>query len=487
MVILLLFSTIRHHTSQKPMKENLKKIPGVDLLLNNPQIKELLSKYPRNLVRHVIRISLENLRAEILSGGVISSEEEIVSSIKARTEAFAMKSLRPVINATGVIVHTNLGRAPFGELLLSDVHRVLKGYNNLEFDLEKGERGSRYVHVTELMKFLTGAEDILVVNNNAAAVMLVLRAFAKNKEVLISRGELIEIGGAFRMPDIMAASDCRMVETGTTNKTKIADFVHAVNENTAIIMKVHKSNYVIKGFTTEPSLSELVELGKKTGVMVVYDMGSGLLRKANVKFLEDEPDVRTTLATGVDLVTFSGDKLLGGPQAGIIAGKKHLIEKLRKEPMTRAVRVGKTVLVLLESICITYLDEKSLLEKSPVFRMMNANPEMLREKAKLLSGELNKYGIQSEVVKSSGQAGGGAMPDKSIESFALAIKIQDDSRSEKTKKSERIYQELLLQDPPVLGVLRKGELIFDVLTIAEEEIAQTCEIISKVYREVVNG
>lgn len=469
------------------MKENLKKIPGVDILLNNQEIKDLLSRYPRSLVRHIIQITLENLRVEILNGGAVASEVEIISAIKSRTEAFAMKSLRPVINATGIIVHTNLGRAPFGDLLLNDVHQILKGYNNLEFDLEKGERGSRYVHVTELMKFLTGAEDILVVNNNAAAVMLVLRAFAKNKEVLISRGELIEIGGAFRMPDIMAASDCKMVETGTTNKTKIADFEKAVTKKTAILMKVHKSNYVIKGFTTEPSLTELVEMGKKTGVMVIYDMGSGLLRKAKVKFLEDEPDVRSTLATGVDLVTFSGDKLLGGPQAGIIAGKKHLIEKLRKEPMTRAVRVGKTVLALLESICMIYLDENSLLEKSPVFRMMNANPEMLNEKALLFANELKKREIQAEVVKSFGQAGGGAMPDKTIESFAVSMKIPNGSRSEKTEKSEKIHQLLLQQNPPVLGVLRKGELIFDVLTIDDEEVSLTGEIISKVYREVIHG
>jgi L-seryl-tRNA(Ser) seleniumtransferase len=465
----------------------LRKIPAVDVLMKNQIVRELLEHYPRNLVVHIIQILLENMRTEILKGEPAAETAVIVGKIESKVAAFASKSLRPVINATGVIVHTNLGRAPFGDLLLDEVRNVLRSYNNLEFNLEKGGRGSRYVHVTELMKFLTGAEDILVVNNNAAAVMLILRAFAKNKEVIISRGELIEIGGAFRMPDIMAASDCKMVEVGTTNKTRIGDFEKAVTESTAIMMKVHQSNYVIKGFTTEPTLEELVEIGKKTGVTVVYDMGSGLLRKAKVKFLHDEPDVKTTLASGVDLVTFSGDKLLGGPQAGIIAGKKHLIDKLKKEPMTRAVRVGKTVLAMLEAICMIYLDEDSLVEKSPVFQMMNANADILKKKAELLARELGKNQIESTVIKSEGQAGGGALPEKTIGSFAVQVEMVVKSRGDKTEKSEKIHQLLLLQELPVLGVLRKGNLIFDVLTIPDTDILIAAGIISKVVAEVVNG
>lgn len=467
-------------------KTELRKIPGVDILMKNNSIKEMLEFYPRNLIIHIIQILLENTRSSILSGELAPGEEEIVKNIVAKIETFARKSLRPVINATGVIVHTNLGRSPFGDLLLDDVRDVLRSYNNLEFNLELGGRGSRYVHVTELMKFLTGAEDILVVNNNAAAVMLILRAFAKNREVIISRGELIEIGGAFRMPDIMAASDCRMVEVGTTNKTRISDFEQAVTSNTAMLMKAHQSNYVIKGFTTEPTLEELVDLGKRSGVSVVYDMGSGLLRKAKVRFLQNEPDVKSTLATGVDLVTFSGDKLLGGPQAGIIAGRKDLIDKLKKEPMTRAVRVGKTVLAMLEAVCMSYLDEASLLEKSPVFRMMNADADLLNKKAEQFAGELSKYGIVATVVKSQGQAGGGALPDKTIESFAVQPEIPCKSRGEKTLKSEKIHQLLLLQKLPVLGVLRKGNLVFDVLTIPDQDIPPAAEIIAKVFGEVVH-
>jgi L-seryl-tRNA(Ser) seleniumtransferase len=465
------------------MEERLKKIPGVDILLNKPKVKDLLNRYPRSLVRHIIQLLLKNIRMEVLSGGKVPDEEEIVNDIRIKTESFSSKSLRPVINCTGIIIHTNLGRAPFGDQLLADVQHLLSGYSNLEFDLEKGERGSRYVHVTELMKFLTGAEDVLVVNNNAAAVMLILRTFAKDKEAIISRGELIEIGGSFRMPDIMAASDCKMVEVGTTNKTKITDFENAISKDTSIILKAHKSNYVIKGFTTEPPLSELVDLGKKTGVMVVYDMGSGLLRKAKVKMLDDEPDVRSALATGVDLVTFSGDKLLGGPQAGIIAGRKSLIEKLRKEPMTRALRVGKTVLALLESICMMYLDEKLLIDKSPLFAMMNSTIDTLEKRALLLADDLKKRDVGSKIIKSAGQAGGGSLPYKTIESYAVVPQIKANSRAEKNEKAKWIYHQLLSQNTPILGALRKGELIFDVLTLSDKEIKIVAEIIANTYQE----
>ncbi|MFW5705893.1 MAG: L-seryl-tRNA(Sec) selenium transferase, partial [Bacteroidota bacterium] len=362
-------------------QDKLRNLPGVDKLMQHPQIAQLLKDYPREFLVQMIRNILGSVREEMLSGGNFPSEEKIIHNILIRHSQLTTKSLKPVINATGVIIHTNLGRAPFGEFLLDDVRDILTGYSNLEFNLQNADRGSRYVHVTNLLKHLTGAEDILVVNNNAAAIMLVLRAMAKNREVIISRGELIEIGGSFRMPDIMAASDCKMIEVGTTNKTKISDFEQAVTERTAMLLKAHQSNYVIKGFTVEASLDEMVSLGRKHEIPVVYDMGSGLLRKAEIEFLSDEPDVQTTLKTGIDLVTFSGDKLLGGPQAGIIAGKKKWIDWLKKEPMTRALRVGKTTLAMLESICLAYLDEKKLLQHSPVFDMMNARPEVLKNRA----------------------------------------------------------------------------------------------------------
>jgi L-seryl-tRNA(Ser) seleniumtransferase len=465
-------------------KEELKKIPGVDLLLKQEKIVKLLEAHPRALVTHHIQHVLASTRDDLLAGKTAPSVDIISDMVYNAVTTFTKKSLRPVINATGVIVHTNLGRAPFGDQLLADVQQILRSYNNLEFDLDNAQRGSRYVHVTNLMKYLTGAEDVLVVNNNAAAVMLILRCFAKGREVIISRSELIEIGGAFRMPDIMQASDCKMVEVGTTNKTKASDFEQAITEDTAIIMKAHKSNYVIKGFTTEPSLEALAAIGKKSGKIVVYDMGSGLLQKAAVKFLQGEPDVKATLAKGIDLVTFSGDKLLGGPQAGIIAGRKDLIDKLKKEPLTRAVRVGKTVLAILESVCLSYLDQKALIEKNPVFAMMNAGEAELQAKAGQLQTELAKHGVTTDIVKSFGQAGGGALPEKTIKSLGVRLLIDSASRSEKTAKAERIYSNLLKHETPVLGVLRKGELIFDVLTIPAADLCAAAGVIGQVYEEV---
>lgn len=467
-------------------KSELQKIPGVDILMKHHEIKSLLAIYPRNLITHIIKTTLETVRNDIHSGQPAADMEVLVKMIEKNTRLLTRKSLRPVINATGVIVHTNLGRAPFGDFLLNEVHDVLRSYNNLEFDLDSGERGSRYVHVTELMKLLTGAEDVLIVNNNAAAVMLTLRTFAKNKEVVVSRGELIEIGGAFRMPEIMAASDCKMVEVGTTNKTKPEDFAKAITKKTKILLKAHRSNYVIKGFTAETSLTDLVELGKKHGITVVYDMGSGLLQKTSIKMLHNEPDVKSTLSTGVDLVTFSGDKLLGGPQAGIIAGKKNLIEKLKNEPMTRALRVGKTVLAMLETVCLMYLNEQNLFHKNPVFIMMNTGTSQLKTKADNLSASLLEKKIPNLVIKSAGQAGGGALPEKMIESYAVQIIIQGKSRAEKNQIAEKIYKKLLLQSLPVLGVLRKGQLIFDVLTIPDKDVESAARIITDVYREVNN-
>lgn len=460
----------------------LRNLPGVDTLINQPELMKLAETFSHELVVFYTREAIDEIRKNPANG--IPDENKIIKTIAKKVHKITSKSLRPVINATGVIIHTNLGRAPFGEKLLDEVKEVLRGYNNLEFDLETASRGSRYTHVTELLKFLTGAEDVLVVNNNAAAVILILRTFAKNREVIISRGELIEIGGSFRLPDIMKASDCKMVEVGTTNKTRISDFEKAITDKTAILLKAHHSNYAIKGFTEEASLDEMVKLAGTRGKMVVYDMGSGLLRKASIKILAHEPDVKTTLATGIHLVTFSGDKLLGGSQAGIIAGKKELISKLKKEPLTRALRVGKTTLAILEAICLAYLDEKMLFSKSPVFRMMKANEAELEMKVLKFQQYFTEQNIKTEIVKSEGQAGGGSLPEQRIPSFAIKPEIQSKSRKNRGETAAKIFNTLLGKPYPVLGVLRKGDLIFDVLTIPEEDFEKAANIISEVYREV---
>ena len=356
------------------------KLPAVNKLLNSKNIKPLTEKHGSNLVKYCIREVLNNLRQKLKQHKQIPDTAEIEKIIISEINSLSKQSLKPVINATGVVVHTNLGRSPLGKHLLKESFDTLTAYNNLEFDLEKGKRGHRNTHASKLLKYLTGAEDVVVVNNNAAAVMFILSTFAKNKEVIISRGELIEIGGAFRIPDIMETSGAKMIEIGTTNKTKIKDYEKAITENTAIIFKTHKSNYTIKGFTKEASLKEIVELGKKTGIPTVYDIGSGLLRKVDNNALKNEPDVKQAINTGIDMVCFSGDKLLGGPQAGIIAGKKKYINILKNHPLMRVLRVGKTTLTMLETACKYYLNDNDLFTKNILFKTLKRS---INEKNKL--------------------------------------------------------------------------------------------------------
>ena len=466
--------------------EGLNKLPGVDKLLNLPEIKAMIVEFNETLIKHVIRESLGYFREKALKESTVPPLDEIIAYIQKGIQAITTKSLRNVMNATGVVVHTNLGRAPFSNQIIDEVSEILKGYSNLELDLQNGKRGSRNTHVTKLLTYLTGAEDVLVVNNNAAALMLILRTFAKGKEVIVSRGELIEIGGSFRLPDIMAASDCKMVEVGTTNKTKIQDYEKVATENTALLFKAHTSNYIIQGFTQEAKLHELVSLGKKKNIPVVYDMGSGLLRKTSVEVFKDEPDVKKTLATGIDLVSFSGDKLLGGPQAGVIAGKKEFIAILKKEPMVRALRVGKTTLAFMEAALSYYLDDETLTKKNTIFRMMTKKPDEIKRNADLLMEELAKHKINSTVVIGKGQCGGGALPGKELDSFAVRIDGDFGSNKKKSEFSEKLYSALMHHKTPVVGILRKGDIYFDLLTIPDEQIDKLARVIGEVYNKIEN-
>ena len=469
------------------MKQNideLKNLPGVDKLLLLPEIKELLTQNSEDLVKYSIRSTLSSLRDQAIHSEFVPLVPEIIKLVSSRLTKLTSKSLRNVINATGVVVHTNLGRAPYSDEIINEASEILKGYNNLEFDLAKGERGSRNVHLSDLLKYLTGAEDVLVVNNNAAALMLVLRSFSKGKEVIVSRGELIEIGGSFRLPDIMAASDCKMVEVGTTNKTRISDYEKAITPKTKLLLKAHQSNYSIQGFTEEASLQDLVILGKKKNIPVMYDMGSGLLRKTSIKVLQDEPDVRQTLALGVDMVSFSGDKLLGGAQAGIIAGKKEYISKLKKEPLVRALRVGKTTLAFMEAALFSYLDDNALLKKNLLFNMMSRTPDELQSRAEHLQKALADQGIQSSVLKSKGQCGGGALPGKEIDSYAVKIEVKLQSGKKKSEFAEKLYSGLMQHQQSVVAILRKGDVYFDVLTLPDLQIKILSEIVKEVYFKI---
>ncbi|MCF8404830.1 MAG: L-seryl-tRNA(Sec) selenium transferase [Bacteroidales bacterium] len=465
----------------KKFQEELKKLPGVDKLLENSKIKEMIILYNPDLIKFAIRETLTSARRLVLNGKACPDEAFIIRQIDQFINRLIGRKLKKVLNATGIIVHTNLGRAPFSDKLLHDTFSILNGYSNLEYNLEIGERGSRHDHLTEKLKYLTGAEDVLVVNNNAAAVMLTLRTFAKAKEVIVSRGELIEIGGSFRIPEIMAASDCKMKEVGATNKTHPKDYENAISKKTAMLFKAHQSNYVIQGFTKEVSLEEMVSLGKKHKVIVFYDMGSGLLRKTKTNVLATEPDVRDTLAQGVDLVSFSGDKLIGGPQAGIIAGKKKYISILKKEPMVRALRVGKTTLAFMQSALSYYLDEKSLQTDNMIFRLLEESSDTIKKRAEKLIKQFENNNIQAKVVDSMGFCGGGSLPTEKVPSYSVKLILKGETNKKRAVLAEKIFRALLKEEIPVVSVLKSGELYFDMLTISEKEIEQVSKSVIKLY------
>ena len=461
-------------------KEELKNLPGVDKVLHLSETKELIKSFNLELVSYAVRAVVKDSRENILLGEKAPSIETIVEKTIFLTRKIGNKSLQSVFNASGIIIHTNLGRAPYGEDLLKSIFEPLKAYNNLEFNLAKGKRGQRNEHASEILKYLTSAEDVVVVNNNAAAVMFILQTFGKNKEAIVSRGELIEIGGSFRIPDIMAASDCKMVEVGATNKTKIQDYEKAITDNTSILFKAHQSNYVIKGFTQEVALEDLVKLGKKYNIPVVYDIGSGLLRKVDEEALKNEPDVKTALSTGIDLISFSGDKLLGGPQAGIIAGKKEYIEKLKSAPLMRALRVGKSTLAMLETACTYYLDDEKLFKHNVLFRTLNKSKDDLQKTASLLQEKLHKKGINTRLVNSKGKYGGGTLPDLEIDSFSVEII----PCNKKNTLSKKMYHSLLERENPVLSNLISGKIFFDVLTLQDKDIDTISETIRLAYQDI---
>lgn len=460
-------------------KQQFQNLPGVDKVLQYTGIKSLVDRYSKELVTSVIRKVVSDFRHKVLQGDANVKFDEIENVVIAKCEKIAERSLKPVFNGSGIIIHTNLGRAPYGEEILEEVFDVLKGYNNLEFNLEKGSRGQRNDHASEILKYLTGAEDVVIVNNNAAAVMLILRAFGRGKEAIVSRGELIEIGGSFRIPEIMAASDCGMVEVGATNKTKVSDYEKAINENTALLFKTHTSNYVIKGFTQELSLEDLSRLGKKHGVATVYDIGSGLLRKVDEKALKNEPDVKQALNSGVDMICFSGDKLLGGPQAGIIAGKKEFIQKLKKEPMIRALRVGKTTLAILEKACSYYLNDKDLFKHNVLFRTLNKPNAEIKASSEYLQNLLAKQSISSKIEATKGQYGGGTLPDLELDSYSLKLDL---GKGKSTGK--QFYHQLLNQKPALLTNLKSGSIYIDLLCLQEKDLDEVAELIKKAYKKL---
>ena len=452
-------------------KESLRALPSVAEVMGQPEMTPVIAAHGREVVKYGVQQVIELARADILAGKPAPSLADVVASVERRALALCRPALTKVINATGVILHTNLGRAPLGQAAVAEIAAVAVGYSNLEFDLAGIRRGNRNTHLREMLGFLTGAESALIVNNNAAGIMLTLNVLAAGQEVIISRGEMIEIGDSFRIPEIMAASGARMVEVGTTNRTRLSDYENAIGADTALIFKAHKSNYCIKGFTGEVAVADLAKLAHARGVSMMFDIGSGLLRRSRIPALRGEPDVSSALAAGADVVAFSCDKLLGGPQAGVLAGRAGLISRMARTPMMRAFRVGKLTLAALSAACRHHLREEDLIAANPTFAMLSRTQSELERLAAKLRDELNRLGVACRVVESFGQCGGGALPDVRLRSVAIEVLPQKDTGTQKISFAEGLYQRLVKAEPPVLGVLREGRILLDVLTLAENEVA----------------
>ncbi len=457
----------------------LRDLPSVNEVLRHPDVLKLIEENGREPVKVSVRDAIDNARRAALANGEPPKIDAVASHVASLVADRIGGTLKPVVNGTGVVLHTNLGRAPLGKTVIEEISRIAGGYSSLELDLKFGRRGHRKAHLKESLKLLTGAEDVIVVNNNAAGIILALSTLARDKEVVVSRGELIEIGGSFRIPDIMAASGARMVEVGTTNRTRLSDYEEAIGQDTALLFKAHTSNYAIKGFTEDVSVADLAGLAHSSGIPMMYDIGSGLLRRPENLPLENEPDVKESIAAGADIVAFSGDKLLGGPQAGILAGGEEIISQLGRAPLMRALRVCKMTYAALFAVCRDYFKDESLIASNPTFAMLERSPEALHRLADKLRDELERLEINARVVESSGQCGGGTMPDLRIPSAAVEIIPTDGIANGKLSFAEALFKRLLEGDRPVLGVLREGRILFDVLTLFEDDIPYLAETISK--------
>ncbi|MFZ0449961.1 MAG: L-seryl-tRNA(Sec) selenium transferase [Desulfatiglandaceae bacterium] len=463
----------------KDKQSLFRRLPGVDSLLEQGALKEAVAENPRDLILMAVHAVLDQLRSAIGEGIEIHEEELSLESVAIRAveelERISRPSLRPVINATGVIVHTNLGRSLLGEKVLRKFRALSGGYSNLEYDLEAGKRGSRYVHVEDLLKELTEAEAAMAVNNNAAAVLICLDTLARGREVVVSRGQLVEIGGSFRIPDVMRKSGARMVEVGTTNKTHLRDYEQVIGPDTALLLKVHKSNFQVVGFTEDVPMKDLVNLGNRYGLPVMEDLGSGSLVDFSKYGLVREPTVQETLAQGADLVTFSGDKLLGGPQAGIILGRKNLVDDIRKNQLARALRIDKLTLLALEGTLRLYRDERRAVREIPTLRMMlGSYGEMVRRVERLLKliGNLRSPAFSIAMADGNSKAGGGALPLLELPTRLLCLVPGE---------MEARFMEGWLRsfDPPIITRVEKERVLLDVRTIQSRELKTIAEAVKR--------
>ncbi len=451
------------------MSELYRNIPKVDGLLENEKIKDLCAEHGRAFVTDCIREELDYLR-KLAKDGRKSEFEDYLDSFTEHIEASLIEKstypLRKVCNATGIILHTNLGRAPLGKIHLDAMAQAMCHYSNLEYDLETGKRGKRFTHYADLIAKVTGAESAVAVNNNAASLTLIFSALAKGKEVIVSRGESIEIGGKFRIPEVIEQSGATLREIGTTNKTRLSDYEAAINENTGALLKVHTSNYKVVGFTEDVPLEALVELGKKYNLPVIMDLGSGVLINLEKYGLAHEPTVQENVAKGADLVCFSGDKLLGGPQAGVIVGKEKFVKALEHHPLMRAIRLDKCIIAALTATFGEYRDEKRAMKNIPILRMIARKPEELRAQAEKLAAaliECMSRMAQVNVEPSTSMVGGGSLPGESQESVAVTLKPN-------TLSCEQLSGLLRGLPVPVISYIKEEKVWLDMRTILPEEM-----------------
>ena len=456
------------------MENEFRRLPGVDTVISEERIARLAARYPHDLLVNLVREQLEKARELISSGNQSPSLDDIVQSVSTQLDKLENPILRPVINATGIVIHTNLGRAPLSKETITAMDTVSRDYSNLEFDLPTGRRGSRYVHIEDLLCRLSGAEAGMIVNNNASAVLLTLSAIAKRKEVIVSRGEAVEIGGSFRIPDVMRQSGARLVEVGTTNRTYIDDFREAITPSTAALMRVHSSNFQVIGFTHTVTLEEMTELGQQANLPVLDDLGSGCFLDTSEYNLAPEPMVQQSVSAGVGIACFSGDKLLGGPQAGIIVGKKKLVDKLKKHPLARAVRTDKTRIAGLAATLLHYLRGEAV-EKIPIWRMIAASPDEIASRAVAWA---EAFGKKAEVIDGESMVGGGSLPGSTLPTHLVAIGRNGAMSASAVQALARKLRNS--REIPVIGRINEDVLLLDPRSVLPEED----EIVINILRAV---
>lgn len=461
----------------------LRQLPSVDHLLRQPVVSTLQDEYPRGELLCAVRAVLEERRREILSGRPASLDlADLALAVRRELHRRAQPSLRRVINATGIVLHTGLGRAPLASEAVEAVAEVAAGYSNLEIDLETGQRGDRHEHLQGLLRELTGAEEGLVVNNNAAATFLTLQTLAGGGEVIVARGQLVEIGGAYRLPDIMAAAGCRLVEVGTTNRTRIADYERRLSGETRVLLRVHTSNYRIQGFVEQTPLEELVRLARsRSGLCVVDDLGSGLLAEVGAPGW-DEPTVRESVQGGADVTLFSGDKLLGGPQAGIIIGRRELLHRMYSNPLLRTFRPDKMALAALEATLRLYRDPQALQHRLPTLRMLLAEREELESAARQLVGQLRRVVPRGSITAAPDHsyAGGGSLPTLALPTWMVAVSVEG-------VRAEVLARALRTRDVPVIARIRDEALLLDVRTLLPDDPEPLVAAVADAIRELTDG